>query len=431
MEPFNIQDINSRSDHVREVLSDVPSWITRWGITVITLFILSVFILSWIIRYPAVIASEATITTTIPSLTLIAGSSGDITNIYVKEQQKVSKNQMLAVIRNTADINDILVLDSSLKKIYSVFINEDKANHAYFPTTLHVGELQKSYSQFLSDLANYNFYLYNRYETLKGYSVNKQIFSSKLVYEQNIKKKAIVLNKLQLAEKDFARTKYLKAERVISQKDYELAESQLLDMRLQMEELNTTLEAQKGTVAGLKTQKITSAGNYETVKHDNWLALKVSFDNLVSELDLWKLHFLIISPINGKVSFFNNWTINQYIKASEIFLTIIPSDSATLVGKIIIDAKNSGKVKIGQRVNVKLYNYPYQEFGQLKGYVERVSLTSKDNQYMVAIKLPNGLKTSYGNTIPFKYDMRGHAEIVTEDISIMGRIFYRIRGLFN
>ena len=96
----------------------------------------------------------------------------------------------------------------------------------------------------------------------------------------------------------------------------------------------------------------------------------------------------------------------------------------------------SGKIKIGQRVNIRLENFPDTEFGVIKGKVENISkvpsISSTGEYYYTAeIALPNGLTTSYRKKLPYYPEMSGLAEIVTNDLSLLERIFLPIRKVLT
>lgn len=95
----------------------------------------------------------------------------------------------------------------------------------------------------------------------------------------------------------------------------------------------------------------------------------------------------------------------------------------------------SGKVKIGQRVNISFNNFPDKEFGIVRGIVHNISLvpTKKGevNQYILEINLINGLKTTYGKTLPFLPEMEGEADIVTDDLSLLERFFLPLKKLIR
>ena len=95
--------------------------------------------------------------------------------------------------------------------------------------------------------------------------------------------------------------------------------------------------------------------------------------------------------------------------------------------------RNSGKVKKGQKVIIKLENYPSEEWGSLEGSIESISEVPKqgeENQYTVYIGV-SSLSTSYGKQVEFKQEMQGTAEIILEELSILQRIFYQVRKAFE
>ncbi len=112
--------------------------------------------------------------------------------------------------------------------------------------------------------------------------------------------------------------------------------------------------------------------------------------------------------------------------------TIIPNENSSFIAKLKTPAQNSGKIKLGQRVNIKLENYPDTEFGVLKGIVSNISLIpDKDGLYLIDVKLPEKLMTSYNKEIDFKQEMRGSAEIITEDLRLIERFFYQFKEILK
>jgi hypothetical protein len=79
-----------------------------------------------------------------------------------------------------------------------------------------------------------------------------------------------------------------------------------------------------------------------------------------------------------------------------------------------------------------LDNYRFQEYGILEGKVQNISLVPDEKgNYYVDIILPKGLKTSYNKQLPFDKELKGKAEIVTEDLRLIERFFYQIRKLLK
>ena len=68
----------------------------------------------------------------------------------------------------------------------------------------------------------------------------------------------------------------------------------------------------------------------------------------------------------------------------------------------------------------------------LQGEVTSISLTP-DNEgfYLIDVSLPKYLITSYNKEIPFRQEMIGTAEIITEDLRLLERLFYQFRQILD
>ena len=141
--------------------------------------------------------------------------------------------------------------------------------------------------------------------------------------------------------------------------------------------------------------------------------------------------YLIESPIEGKISFFNVWSVNQNIKSGDELFSVVPTHKQQFVGKCILPILNTGKLSIGQNVNIKLDNYPYNENGMLRGVVTNISTVQNKDNYSVDVDLKNGLTTSYNKTLLYKEEMKGKADIITKNISVMDRIFFNFKKLID
>lgn len=50
--------------------------------------------------------------------------------------------------------------------------------------------------------------------------------------------------------------------------------------------------------------------------------------------------------------------------------------------------------------------------------------------YVVDIALPDGLTTNYGRTLPLTREMKGSAEIITDDLRLLERLIMPLRKIF-
>ncbi|WP_445736216.1 HlyD family secretion protein [Mariniflexile sp.] len=146
----------------------------------------------------------------------------------------------------------------------------------------------------------------------------------------------------------------------------------------------------------------------------------------------WEYQYVFKSNINGKVVFLNYWNVNQTVTQGDLIFTIIPTENSSYIAKLKTPIQNSGKIKTGQRVHVKLDNYPDTEFGVINGEIKTMSLIQdKEGKYLIDVKLPQKLITSYHKEVVFKQEMTDLAEIITEDLRLIDRIFYQFKEVFK
>ena len=126
------------------------------------------------------------------------------------------------------------------------------------------------------------------------------------------------------------------------------------------------------------------------------------------------------------------WSNNQYVESGATVFVVAPRGDFRPVGRALLPLQGSGKVKSGQRVIIRLDNYPDQEFGYINGVVQSVSpLPDADGKYVVDVWLPEGMKTKYGKEMPVVREMKGSADVVTEDMRLIERLFMPLKKILK
>lgn len=144
------------------------------------------------------------------------------------------------------------------------------------------------------------------------------------------------------------------------------------------------------------------------------------------------MQYILISDMEGVISFMNPWRENQDVNTGDLLFTIIPSENSSFIARLKTPPQNSGEIRIEQSVNIKLANFPDNEFGILKGEMKNIALVPDVNGlYNVDVSLPSKLITSYGIEIDFRQEMSGTAEIITEDLRLIERFFYQFRDVLT
>jgi multidrug efflux pump subunit AcrA (membrane-fusion protein) len=142
------------SEEVRDVLSDPPKTILKWGNTILLGFISVLFVLSWYIKYPYIVVAPVVITTNIPPEKILAKTSGKIEAILVNDKVIVRENTPLAIIQNSADYKEVLNLSKDINFLNSqdesiLSLNFNKIINRYRLSNL--GEIRQAFSLFEKD----------------------------------------------------------------------------------------------------------------------------------------------------------------------------------------------------------------------------------------------------------------------------------------
>ena len=424
-------EINIRSDEVREVMEKIPGWLIRWGTTLLFLIIFLIIAGSHFLNYPTIIHSKIVVTTENPPASLIARSSGRLSNIFVKDNQKIRINQIIAIIENPANYQHVSLLNDKLKYVNNFINHYQPEIISLFNSTLDLGELQNPYTALVKQMYDYKNFIDLDYHNKKIKSLNEELryyngYSWKLKKQSNI-----LSDKVKLSKRQFKRDSILYASGVISNAEFEKSKSGLLDEEYNLEQVQLSLSSNQIQIAGLKKQILELQLEQSEAKKTMKTILQESYDNLNAEIAKWELKYILKSPIDGTITFTKIWSENQTVREGETVFTIIPESPGKIIGKIKLPIVGSGKVKPGQDVNIKFDNYPYLEYGLVKGKVKTISQVPEGDYYIVEVSLTNGLVTFYGKKLEFTQEMPGQAEIITEKLSLLRRIMNPLKYLIE
>ncbi len=425
-------EIELRSEEFNEVLSAVPAWIVRWGITMIACVVLMLLVGSAVFKYPDVISSTVTLTGTTPVSAVVARTSGKLQELYVGNNQQVKANTLLAVIENPAGTNDILRLKELLRQA-----ENSLDTIALVPSQqLRLGSLQSLYSSFYLSMSEYRQFKELAYHLKKIELVKARIVKNEVYYRNMLKQKELSEVQAKIAHQQYARDSLLGVKGLVSKEAVEEAYSRYLQSSLSAENMERSLENLQIQLAQMNESLYDTEYQYLDQKNTLETQLRSLVNQLRAEIDAWEINYALITPIDGEITLTQYWTNNQNVTAGNVVFNIVPTNQGEIVGKAMLPTERSGKVKKGQKVNIRFSNYPDKEFGIVKGIVENISLipvldVQNAKSYMVDIQLPNGLRTSYNKDLPFLPEMEGQADIITEDISLLERFLMPIRKVIT
>ncbi len=416
------------SEEFESLISSPPNWFLRSGLGSF-LFVLLIFMVGgWFIKFPDTIDGEVKIVSTNHRKKIITKTQGRI-SFFKEENSFLKKNDIIGIIESPTSYTDV----NSLKK--KVDLIREKENLLFidslsFQNNLNLGELEVYYLDFLKKQNSFS--TFTNLAILERQKLN---LSGKLNHRKQLKinkasQNNIFSDKIELEKRKFERSKTLFDKGIISKADFEKAEADFL-------EIKRSFEIEKGKLKELEVINYEISGKISEIEleiiKDSILVkneLLNSFYQLFNKIEEWDHKFILRSPEEGILVYNSFWSNGQFVNINDEIGSVIPSDE-NIFGIAIIPTLQSGKVEEGQKCFIYLDNYPFDENGVIEANVKDVSPIPQDNTYRVKLSMNDGLTTTNDTKIHFTPELQGRVEIITKDVNVLQRIFYRIKSKVN
>lgn len=379
-----------------------------------------------------VIKGEVIVTSQNPPVHIKAKTEGKVLAINFQPGDLVLKGDILGELENDSKTEDVVQLKTNLDTVFN--IQSLKILNEIYPPHLILGsDLQLYYNAFLR---NYHHLILDT--SLNDQSIHdhqmKQELSNQLHSIDSKKDELSIANRnLEVSGSNYKRFQELFDKGVISQVDLEKVEKDFLMEQRQFHSLNQQYNQLILENKGIQSRSHLANNSSLKTKRNLEVDLLLTQQNLINAIQKWEDTYLLKTPIDGRLSYFEIWGEYQTVEKGESIYSVVPQIQQDLIGKCIIPIRNAGKLKKGQKVNLKLENYPYHEWGMLKAKVGSISEVPKGGAnpgYIVYLTI-NDLKTSYGKKLEFHQELNGTAEILLKEVTLMERIFYQFRHLWS
>ncbi len=424
----NPEDIEIRSEEVQEILGTPPAWLIRWGTTIAFLVIIGIISVSWFVKYPDIIPSKVVITTPSQPATVMTRSGGYLERLLVANEDSVVAGQQLAIMESNANVDDVLALEKKLE-----WLQEKNSRISRFKPDRDwkLGEFQASLSRLMQIQKEYKLTNSKRFDLKKIEQVERQIEKVKDLKKALLKREKNEKKVLGLAKRNYDRSKELVLEGVISPKQFEDEEALYLQKKQGVDNLETQIINYDIQIANLESQINEIEQSTDLENSSKVITVVENVNSMLSEINTWKQQYILTAPISGKVSFTFLTEERQFVEGGKEIMIVVPNKIMKPEGNAKLPIAGSGKVEIGQIVNIKLDGFPFYEYGMIKGKVKAMSAIPREGNYDVLIELPQGMKTTYKKELKFQQKMEGVAEIITKDRALIERIFEQLISVFK
>lgn len=427
-----------RTEELQHIIDRMPTKFSKWVTLLVVFLLVAIGVFGWVVKYHDVISGTITVSQYNAPVKMVANTHGKLA-LLIKNGENIKNNQYMAFIQNATSIDDLVKLTTILDVID--LGEEDKLpliRKQLLNNKFSLGELNYKYYQFLNSLnlfLNYNHDgIYRKQEEtlahlLAEYDKMQQSIKTRSDYNQ---KNSSIIGKFH------QRDSILLSKKVISQAEFERSQLNYIG----------ALSSNENSVYQLSelAQQIKSTKNKLDLlgieKDEKYIQLKIevssAFADLKDNIRIWEEKYVFKAPIDGVVQFLKFWNNNHFVQSGEPVLSIIPADEK-LYGQLSLPNLGAGKVKQGQEVIIKLDDFPYMEYGSIKGRVKNISLSTNTQQtqngvlenYLVNVELPSGLITNYSVKLSGKNEIKGTAEIITSNRRLAQRVFDNLKYLLN
>ncbi|RZJ23686.1 MAG: HlyD family efflux transporter periplasmic adaptor subunit [Acinetobacter sp.] len=414
------------SEEVSDIIGSMPSWILRYGITIIIIILASIIFLSMWIRYPEIITTSVKINSPNSPKPILAKQTGKIVKLLVVDGETVAANQLIAFIESTGSHNDVLFLNKKLREIQTNFMANRNID-IEFSDNLNLGEMQGSFQSFYQTFLDYKATQHKGVYLERIAYLEKDLQAIEALKGQILIQKKIQTQEFENYESEYAAYKKLYKNKVISKNEFTQQENKYLSSKypLQQTEMSllnnsTTLLAKERELSDIKQSISDQKGRFIQ-----------ALNQCINESDSWIMRFVLKSANPGKLSYAGPVQVNQSVSINQELFIINPNNS-DFFGEIQIPQYNMGKVQSGQKVLIKLYSFPFEQYGALKGKLNYISdVAYRDSVFIGKVKIDTTFTRNQSQKISLKNGMQGMAEIITEESSLFDRFIRNIVKSLN
>ena len=417
--------LNLRSDEVKEIMGHVPNRIIRYGISIIAFVISGIFIFSFFFRYPDVINGIFYIQSANPPAFMLSASNGKLEAMLVADKDTVKARQLLGMVENSTSIESYRQLKNVVKLEGAVLT--DSIN---LPLIDQLGTLQGAYSNLIRAHKDYNNFKQLNYHQRKIDLLKRRELETFRQIKLQEKQLLSAQQAYQISKQEFRRDSLLFYDKTIAAAEFQKSQKALVNQKMSLTSTELSVSNSQLALSEIKSQVVELQLNQSKEKDDLLLVNAQAFEQLKGELAEWEKRYCLISPMDGRVSLSDIWEENQNVRIGQHVMTIIPDKPSQLLAKVIIPVSRAGKVKEQQQVNLKFTDFPYREYGMVNAQLNAISEVP-DSAYVGTVILKDSLVSNYGKLLPFKQNMQGMAEIITDDQSLAERMIYPLKAIME
>ena len=416
------------SEEVSDIVERMPTRWSLWVSMVFSFMIVVAITLGFLIEYPDTVSGSVSVTGEVSPVRMTVPCTGRL-HLVVNNTQTVKRGQILAYVESGADFGDVLALDSLCKKAIMNGIIPELADE------ISLGELNAAYANLFLAAMKYNKLKGSKLYVNMRQTLNEEEQAARQMVENVDKEIALRQAFTEHQKQELRNDSLLLAQGAVSENEVNDRAQSVRTSQIQLYELQNTSYAKMSEVSKNHVEKSRIDINEEEALREAYDNVTACLGVLVAQIGEWKKKYLVVSPIDGRVEYLGFWKNYMYAAEGQDFVSIVPVQG-NVCAEMYVPLVGAGKIEAGQDVNIKLYDYPYQEFGSIKGKVKSISLQSAVSRqgnntaetYLVRVDFPDGLRTNYGKVLQCNFETKGTADIIVRKQHLIQRLFDNLRN---
>ncbi|MFA6087771.1 HlyD family secretion protein [Mucilaginibacter sp.] len=417
------------TDDMQDIITSVPSWLLRWGITLFFFVLVMLLSLSAFIKYPDIVKTQLKITSPNMPKQVVPKITGKLVKLLVNNNDEVKPGQALAYIESTASHDKVLLLLTRLKQMQKQVGLNQPIDKSFFNNADNneLGELQASYQSFSQAYLTYKSSVEDGFLLKKRAYLQKDVSALSQQASQLQSEKVLQQRDFKLAEEEYSMHKKLEQQKVETPAELRQQESKYLSRKAPM--LQTDAALINASTNSLAKQK-------EIMELDNQVQeekakFSQSLNSLISQAEDWRTKYVLSASQAGRITYAGIIQENQVVTVGQdVFY--VNAGNEQFFGEMSIPQDNLGKVKKGQEVLIKLKSYPFEEYGMLRGRISYLSdVPYRDSIFISKVTFRSKMSSDLKKPVHLKQGMMADAEIITQDATILQRLTRNVIKAMN
>ena len=417
------------TDDMQDIITSVPSWLLRWGITLFFFVLVMLLSLSAFIKYPDIVKTQLKITSPNMPKQVVPKITGKLVKLLVNNNDEVKPGQALAYIESTASHDKVLLLLTRLKQMQKQVGLNQPIDKSFFNNADNneLGELQASYQSFSQAYLTYKSSVEDGFLLKKRTYLQKDVSALSQQASQLQSERALQQRDFKLAEEEYSMHKKLEQQKVETPAELRQQESKYLSRKAPM--LQTDAALINASTNSLAKQK-------EIMELDNQVQeekakFSQALNSLISQAEDWRTKYVLSASQAGRVTYAGIIQENQVVSVGQdVFY--VNAGNEQFFGEMSIPQDNLGKVKEGQEVLIKLKSYPFEEYGMLRGRISYLSdVPYRDSIFISKVTFRSKMSSDLKKPVHLKQGMMADAEIITQDATILQRLTRNVIKAMN